>query len=128
MVQGRQRIYFDWFLDLLADDPSRISDEYRNAFADAYRTPEALTAGFDWYRALPEDARHNSATTDPVHTPVLYLRGDADPVDASQYLDGFRAAGLSNIDAVVIPHSGHDASLESPDALWAEIQTFCRSV
>jgi pimeloyl-ACP methyl ester carboxylesterase len=124
LVEGRERIYFDWFLDLLSDDPSRISDSYRDRFAAAYATREALTTGFDWYRALPDDAEHNAADTRPVDTPVLYIRGDADPVDVAAYLDGFRQAGLRDVDAAVVPHSGHSASLESPDALWQTIAAF----
>jgi pimeloyl-ACP methyl ester carboxylesterase len=126
LVEGRERIYFDWFLDLLSDDPSRISEEFRDQFAAAYRTPEALTTGFDWYRALPADAERNGADTEPVDTPVLYIRGDADPVDVEAYLDGFRAAGLRQVEAAVVPHSGHSASLESPDALWEIIAAFAR--
>lgn len=126
LVEGRQRTYFDWFLDFLSDDPTRISDEMRDAFAAAYATPEALTAGFDWYRAMPQDAEDNAADTSPVDTPVCYLRGDADPVDVEAYLTGFRAAGLRNIEAAIIPHSGHSASLESPDALWTTIDAFTR--
>ena len=57
---------------------------------------------------------------------MLYIRGDADPVDAELYLDGFRAAGVRNVDAAIVPHSGHSASLESPDALWATIRDFAR--
>jgi pimeloyl-ACP methyl ester carboxylesterase len=124
LVAGRERAYFDWFLDLLSDDPARISDEYRDAFAAAYATREGLQAGFDWYRALPGDAEHNAADTGSVDTPVLYIRGDADPGDINAYLDGFRAAGVNNVEAVVVPHSGHSASLESPDALWAAIRSF----
>lgn len=126
LVAGRERVYFDWFLDLLTDDPSRVPDGFREAFAAAYGTPEALSAGFDWYRALPADAEHNTADTGPVTTPVLYIRGDADPVDVDAYLDGFRAAGLRDVDAAVVPHSGHSASIESPDALWATIADFTR--
>ena len=126
LVEGRERVYFDWFLDLLSDNPRRISDDYRNEFAAAYRTREALTAGFDWYRSLPSDAERNAADTSPVETPVLYIRGDADPVDVGAYLGGFRAAGLRHVDAAVVPHAGHSASIESPDALWATIAAFTR--
>jgi pimeloyl-ACP methyl ester carboxylesterase len=124
LVEGRERVYFDWFIDLLSDDPTRISEEDRDAFAAAYGSSEALTAGFDWYRTLPGDAEHNASDAGPVDTPVLYVRGDADPVDLDAYIEGFRAAGVRNVEAVVLPHSGHSASLESPDALWATIAKF----
>jgi pimeloyl-ACP methyl ester carboxylesterase len=126
LVEGRERLYFDWFLDLLSDDPRRIGPDYRDAFAQAYSTTVALKTGFDWYRALPQDAEDNRADTSTVDTPVLYLRGDADPVDTDAYLAGFRAAGLTSMDLAVIPHSGHSASLESPDALWDTLDHFTR--
>lgn len=124
VVHGRERIYFDWFLDLLSADPARLSDDLRDRFAAAYSTPAALTTGFDWYRSLPADAERNAADVGPVHTPVLYIRGDAESVDVQTYLDGFRAAGLRRVDAAVVPHSGHSASIESPDSLWATIAAF----
>jgi pimeloyl-ACP methyl ester carboxylesterase len=127
MVAGRERTYFDWFLDFLTDDPSRIGEDYREAFATAYSTPEALTTGFDWYRAMPEDAEHNQRDTSAVATPLLYIRGDADPVDVGAYLDGFREAGVQHVDSAVVPHSGHSSSIESPDALWQIIRDFVGS-
>jgi len=126
LVAGRERVYFDWFLDLLSGDPARIGADYRDAFAAAYRTRQALTTGFDWCRTLPNDAERNIANTCPVDTPVLYIRGDADPVDIDAYLEGFRSAGLRNVGAAIVPHSGHSASLESPDSLWATIRDFAR--
>ena len=57
---------------------------------------------------------------------ICYVRSDADPIDVDAYLDGFCAAGVTNVEAVVVPHSGHSASLESPHALWETIEAFAR--
>lgn len=54
LVASRERIHIEWFLDLLADDASRISESCCDSFAEEYRSHEALNAGLDWYRTLPD--------------------------------------------------------------------------
>ncbi len=77
LVQGHQARYFDFFFDLLSADGSRITPQARSAYTAAYGTDSALTAGFDLYRAFAQDAKDNaqSAATEPVATPLLYVRG-----------------------------------------------------
>ncbi|WP_203836265.1 alpha/beta fold hydrolase, partial [Winogradskya humida] len=60
MVAGRERPYFDYFFDVLSPDPTRITDDARQAAVAAYRTPQSLAAGFSWYRQLHTDATHNT--------------------------------------------------------------------
>jgi pimeloyl-ACP methyl ester carboxylesterase len=49
----------------------KISDALRDEFAEAYARPEALKAGFDWYRTMAKDATHNKRRKKIV-TPLLY--------------------------------------------------------
>ncbi|MER7211319.1 alpha/beta fold hydrolase [Streptosporangium sp. NPDC000239] len=74
LVRGRQAAYFDYFYDVLSVDPARITPESRRAHAAAYARDTALTAGFDLYRALPQDALDNAALAEAGpgrHTPPL---------------------------------------------------------
>ncbi|MCP2324325.1 pimeloyl-ACP methyl ester carboxylesterase [Hamadaea flava] len=123
LVRGRQRAYFDFFYDALAADPARIEPETRRAYAAAYASDAALTAGFDWYRAFPDDAKDNADTTE-VRTPLLYLRGDHEPGDLDAYAAGLREAGASTLECALIPGAGHFAPEEAPDAVWSTVSRY----
>jgi pimeloyl-ACP methyl ester carboxylesterase len=123
LVQGNQRAYFDYFYEELALDPDGIDEVIRAANAAAYRDDSALGAGFDLYRALTTDARDNiaAAAGPAVDTPLTYLRGSGEYGELDTYLDGFRAAGITNVDGGIIDGAGHFAPEEAPAATWAHL-------
>ncbi|NVB79034.1 MAG: alpha/beta hydrolase [Kofleriaceae bacterium] len=121
LVHGHERPYFDFFFDRLSAAPAKVTPERRAQYADAYGSEDALRAGFDLYRAMPDDAKHN-ASAGPCDTPMLYLRGDHDPTDIAIYADGFRAAGIRDLETAVISGAGHFVGDEAPAALWAAIE------
>ncbi|MFE4518211.1 alpha/beta fold hydrolase [Kitasatospora sp. NPDC056783] len=126
LVRGRQAAYFDYFYDVLSPDPRRITAESRAAHATAYDSPEALTAGFDLYRAFGQDARDNaaSAAAGPVGTPLLYVRGDGEGGDIRAYARGLREAGVEDLTTAVVADAGHFAQEERPADVWALIRDF----
>jgi len=124
LIQGHQDEYFAYFYGVLAADPARITAEVRSAFAEAYASDEALTVGLDWYRGLFEDARRNAGDTDPVETPVLYLRGEQEYGDLSVYAAGLRAAGLKQVETASVAGAGHFASVEAPEQTWEQLARF----
>ena len=124
MVAGRERPYFDFFIDLLAGDSGKITEPVRAAFVDAYARPEALKAGFDWYRSLELDAKRN-AVVKSIRIPLLYVRGDADAKQIDAYLQGLRQAGVSELQHAVVP-GGEFSPLEAPEAFVATLRDFCR--
>jgi pimeloyl-ACP methyl ester carboxylesterase len=123
LVGGRERAYFDFFYDLLSGNPEALPEDHRVAYTQAYVRPEALRAGFDWYRAMEADARHN-AVNKPMATPLLYLRGDADGRSVDDYVRGLRAAGAERVSSVVIPHSGEFTPVDAPAALTGALREF----
>ncbi|AMD87828.1 hypothetical protein AXF14_09845 [Actinomyces radicidentis] len=123
LVSGREEAYFDYFYEAIAHHPERIGRESRRAHADAYRAPGALTAGFELYRSLWEDARANEADRSPVGTPVLYARGEHEGGDVADYAAGFREAGLTSVRTAVVPDAGHFTPEENPVGLWAVLRT-----
>lgn len=127
MVQGKQRAYFDFFYDFLSVDPSAIDDAARDAYAAAYATDAALTAGFNWYRTFPADAERNAADREPVDTPLLYLRGEREGGTMADYLTGFAEAGVRDVTSALIPDAGHFTQEEAPEATWAAIEAFIRA-
>lgn len=130
LVRGKEGPYFDFFFDLISSHPEAITADARSAYVKAYATPGALSTGFDWYRAFPEDARVNTAfasSPDHITTPLLYLRGEDEGGNLATYLEGFRAAGIEHVHGALIPESGHFASEEQPAAVWERISSFIRS-
>ena len=124
LVAGRQRAYFDFFFDMLAGNKRALSDEARDEYAKAYERPEALSAGFDWYRAMAEDARHN-ARGKRIALPMLYARGDADGAKPERYVGPLRELGAEAVEGITIP-GGEFVAEESPDRLIAAIRDFRR--
>lgn len=124
LVMGKQRIYFDHFFDILTKDHSTIDDAARAHYASAYGSPQALQAGFDWYRAFDKDAQTNSKDTSTIDTPLLYLRGEYESGDIDEYANGFRTVGISSVTTAHIPGSGHYTPEENPEAVWVEIAKF----
>lgn len=126
LVSGRQATYFAYFFDRLSASPAGVSASARETYAAAYSRPEALRAGFDWYRAFPEDERNNIAVErQTVDTPVLYLRGSRDPgLGLDRYLEGLRHGGLRDVQGAEIADSGHFAPDEQPEAVAAALARF----
>jgi len=125
LVQGHQAPYLDYFFDVLAADPARITPDKRAAYARAYASDDALTAGFDLYRTFPQDAKDNLDGTDPeTRTPVLYLRGAGSGGDLESYARGLRSAGVTKLTTKEIPDTGHFIADEQPAQLWNAIQEF----
>ncbi|MDR3035615.1 MAG: alpha/beta hydrolase [Kitasatospora sp.] len=126
LVQGRQGPYFDYFYDVLSADPGRLSPETRAAHAAAYGSREALSAGFDLYRAFTQDALDNvaSAEAGAVDTPLLYVRGDREGGDIDAYARGFRDAGVKNLTTAMVSDAGHFAQEEQPAEVWRIIREF----
>ena len=122
LVTGRQRRYFDFFYDIMAGDRTALTEDARNAYAQAYARPEALTAGFDWYRSMADDARHN-AQPKRIDVPILYVRGTADGRTPDDYVPAIRDKGAAHIEGRVIP-GGEYVAEEAPEQLVAAIREF----
>jgi pimeloyl-ACP methyl ester carboxylesterase len=127
LVTGRERPYFDFFFDVLAKNPRSLSDELRNTLVKAYQRPEALTAGFDWYRAFARDAARNLQSR-KIDVPMLYLRGDADGRHVEDYAAGLRAGGVTHLDSGTIANSGEYLPVEAPEEFCSRLREFRAAV
>jgi pimeloyl-ACP methyl ester carboxylesterase len=126
LVAGRQRAYFDFFIDFLAGRKEAITERHRAAFANAYERAEALRAGFDWYRTMQADAARNREPKE-ILTPMLYLRGDADGGSPDDYVRALREKGAQRLSGATLHGSGECAPLESPDDFVREVTTFAKA-
>jgi len=126
LVAGREAEYFSFFYDALCAQSGSVPEFARQRYAEAYRRPESLRAGLEWYRAFSQDQRDNARhKQQQVQTPVLYLRGSAENgIDLERYLAGFRDHGLCQLSGDHIAGSGHFTPDEQPELLAKRIETF----
>ena len=96
------------------------------AYAQAYATEDALTAGFNWYRTFPQDAAANKEANSQatMTTRLLYLRGEKEGGQIGDYLDGLRSAGMTHVDHALVPNAGHFTQEEAPEDTWRLIADF----
>lgn len=125
LVAGHQREYFEFFHRLLIGRQQSVGADCRAAFARAYERPESLKAGFDWYRAMPADAKRN-AEPKAIDLPMLYLRGDADGRSPDEYARGIEAQGATRLTSQVVEGSGELMPLEVPEAFMRTLREFAR--
>ncbi len=124
LVGPQVEAYFSYFYDAFSG-PAGVSDKLRHQFVKAYGRLTALHTGFEWHRALEHDAVENRVMMKrPVTTPVLYVRGEREPVEIDVYIKGLKAAGLENIEAAIIPNAGHFVPAEQPLELAALLRQF----
>lgn len=123
LVTGRERTYLQWFYQTFAYRPGAIDEAALDEFVRTYSQPGALRAGFNYYRAMIEDAKVNAAqlaTGFRLPMPVLAVgggvsyphgRGRGADVEASMR----RVA--TDVRGAVIPECGHFVPEEAPEAL-----------
>lgn len=124
LVQHRQADYFDFFYNAISADPAKITPEARATYVEAYSSDDALTAGFNWYRAFRQDAVDNQEPQQECSTPLLYLRGDHESGEIGDYVDGLKRAGLTRVAHGMVPGAGHFTQEEAPEATWGLIAGF----
>ncbi|MFI6984978.1 alpha/beta fold hydrolase [Embleya sp. NPDC050154] len=101
-------------------DRSPFTDAEIDEYARTYRRPEALSGGFELYRALDKDVRDTTAAA-PVHIPTLLMtaQGQLDPIRATA------APRITNIvQAVDVPNAGHWLVEENPQFVTTELLRF----
>lgn len=78
LTQGREDIYLRFFYRFGGARPDAISDEAQAEYVRAYSQPGAMTAGFNYYRAVPQDIADNAAfrAAGKLAMPILVYGGD----------------------------------------------------
>ena len=129
LVNGKETTYLSWFYHNLAYNPAAITQAAINEYVSHYSAPGGMRAGFEYYRALPQDAIQNmnySKTKLPM--PVLALGGGYIPAFGGNLTMPIIAYSMKiaaqNVQTVVIPNSGHWIPEEQPVVLVKLLNNF----
>lgn len=124
LVSGREYAYIsDFYKDRLYI-PGAVTDDDLAVYARAYASPGGLRAGFDLYRAFPDDERRfKEFMVEKLPMPVLALAGEMS--GASTVFE--MAQGLAeNVRGGVVPAAGHWVPEENPKYLVEQFLNFFR--
>ena len=82
LVQGKEREYLSWHYQNLAYNPAAITQDDINEYVSHYSAPGGMRAGFEYYQAIPQDAKEikELAASSRLPMPVLALSGDIYPI------------------------------------------------
>jgi pimeloyl-ACP methyl ester carboxylesterase len=129
LVQGKEVEYLSWFYYNLAYNPSAITQDAINEYVSHYSAPGGMRAGFEYYRAFPEDAMQNqnySKTKLPM--PVLALGGGYLPVLGGNISMPSIIYGMQqlaeNVQGIKVPNSGHFIPEEQPQFVINQLSNF----
>ena len=124
LVKGRERIYLDRFWNEFSADPKSFDEASRVHYARLYALPGAMHSGFEQFHAFDQDAVDNKAfmtANGPLTMPVLAIGGEK---SFGPTMAVVMRAAATNVEPVVIRHSGHWLMEENPSATIATVVDF----
>jgi pimeloyl-ACP methyl ester carboxylesterase len=123
LVKGRERTYFEHFWnDFSADPKHSIPEADRRIYAKAYAQPGAMRAGFEWFRAFPQDAADFERFSETKLTiPVLVISGEK--ASGTFLIDQAREVA-TDVRGTVIEDVGHWLMEEAPKKVIPAIVDF----
>jgi pimeloyl-ACP methyl ester carboxylesterase len=122
LIAGHELEYLKWFHNSEAINTRAFSNEAEETYAREYAMPGALRAGFEYYRAFPEDAKADREFARTKLTmPVLGIGGAGSfgPIIG----DHLRHVAI-NVEALDIQGSGHWVAEEQPPAVTDALLKF----
>jgi pimeloyl-ACP methyl ester carboxylesterase len=113
LVQGRERIYFEYFWNVLAADQTRsIPEADRKAYTNAYARPRRMHAGWAYFASWPQLAKNFEQLSQTRLTmPVLSIGGEK---SLGNELAAQMKLVANDVTVVVLKDTGHWISEERP--------------
>ncbi|MFZ0039614.1 MAG: alpha/beta hydrolase [Candidatus Acidiferrales bacterium] len=123
LVQGRERIYFDYFWnDFAADRNHSIPEAARQAYAAAYARPGRMHAGWAYFVSFLQAAKDFAQLSQTKLTmPLLTIGGDKSLGEALGQQANLVA---TNVTVVVLKDTGHWVLEERPKETTEALQKF----
>ena len=128
LVQGKEMMYLSWFYHN-AYNPAAITQADINEYVSHYSAPGGMHAGFEYYRAFPQDVVQNQNYSKTKLTmPVLAVGGANSPVGGPNITMSSVVYGMKilaqNVQGIVVPNSGHWIPEEQPEFVIKMLENF----
>jgi pimeloyl-ACP methyl ester carboxylesterase len=129
LVEGKEMTYLSWFYRNLAHNPSAITPAEINEYVSHYSAPGGMRAGFEYYRAFPQDATQNMNHSNTKLTmPVLALGGGYIPTVGGNITMPSTIYAMNilaqNVTGIRVPNSGHWIPEEQPQFVIDQLVKF----
>jgi pimeloyl-ACP methyl ester carboxylesterase len=129
LVEGKELMYLSWFYHNLAYNPAAITQADINEFVSHYSAPGGMRAGFEYYRAFPQDAIENQNYSKTKLTmPVLAVGGSYYPVFGGNVTSNSALYAMKtlaqNVRGMQVPNSGHWIPEEQPEVIIKLLDSF----
>jgi pimeloyl-ACP methyl ester carboxylesterase len=124
LTKGREREYIAAQIAKWGHQKEAIAPEALDEYVKHYASPGGMTAGFNYYRALPDDAKFIATYADRKFAmPVLTIAGRYGVAD-----NLFKAIRqkADNLKGVIAEESGHFVPEEAPAFLIEQILNFAQ--
>jgi len=118
LTRGRERVYLDWLFETKTRVAGAITAEDISVYMRCYGQPERMSAGFNYYRAVPAsiDALNDVA---PLTMPVLALGAE---FGVGAMMGRVLEQRCTDLKSAVVAGSGHFIPEEAPDVVCRELQ------
>jgi pimeloyl-ACP methyl ester carboxylesterase len=128
LVQGKEMEYLSWHYQNLAYNPAAITQAAISEYVSHYSAPGGMRAGFEYYRAFPQDAIQNmNYSKTKLTMPVLALGGGYLPLFGGNItmpiVYGMKLLA-QNVQGIIVPNSGHYIAEEQPGVVVKLLNTF----
>ena len=123
LVAGRERIYFEHFWNDFAADPKHsVPEADRRFYTVSYAQSGGMRAGFEVFRAFPQDAEDFAQFAQTKLTmPMLVLAGEK---ASGEFLIQQGRLVADDVEGVVVKNSGHWLMEEAPDQVIPKLVSF----
>jgi pimeloyl-ACP methyl ester carboxylesterase len=127
LTAGREDLYLGWFYRNYGHAPDVLEPQEIAEHVALYARPGRMSAGFGYYRALPQDIADNEARLagGRLRMPVLGLGGDSGWGRRTEVLDSVSRVA-EDATGGVIARCGHWMPEERPEELAARLSDFFR--
>ena len=124
LTEGREDVYLRFFYRFAGAKPDAISEKAQAEYVRAYSQPGAMTAGFNYYRAVPQDIADTEAfraAGKRLTMPILVYGGD--PATRGRGMTAMEswARVADHVTGGIATDCGHWIPEERPDFVAAEV-------
>lgn len=125
LTAGREDVYLGFFYRNWGGRPDAISAEAQREYLRAYRLPGAMRAGFNLYRATPQDVADNQAflAEGKLKMPVLCWGGALGRGRGELAIESWRRVA-DDVRGGVVEDCGHWIPEERPDWVVEQLLSF----